>query len=116
MNSEKYSDIIKRRVVPAMENGFPNGDGIFQHDFAPCHSSRKVKKVTEDLKINMLHWPGNSPDLNPFENIQSIAKGRLGKMDYSTNEQLTSNIIKVGFHDDEIRNMCENLLCQCQMI
>jgi hypothetical protein len=68
LNSKKYSNIIKGRVVPAMENNFPNGDEIFQYDFAPCHSSRKVKKVTEEIR-NMLHWPGHSPDLNPFENI-----------------------------------------------
>jgi hypothetical protein len=41
MNSEKYSDITKRRVVPAVEKNFPNGNGIIQHDLAPCHTSRK---------------------------------------------------------------------------
>jgi len=34
----------------------------------------------------MLSWPGNSPDWHSFENLQSIAKDRFGKMDCSTNE------------------------------
>jgi len=80
INSEKYSDILKCRVAQIMEENLPNGDGIFQHDLAPCHCSGNVKKVIEELEINMLHWPGKSPDLNPIENIQGITEGRLGKM------------------------------------
>jgi hypothetical protein len=45
-----------------METYFSNYDGILRHDFVPCHTSRKVKKMIEELKINMLQWPGNSPD------------------------------------------------------
>ena len=83
INSEKCSDFLKCRVVQIMEENLPNGDGIFQHDLAPCHSSRKVKKVIEKLEIN------KSPDLNPVENIQGVTEGRLGKMDSSSNEWLT---------------------------
>lgn len=34
-----------------MEKNFPNGDGILQHEYAPCYTSKKVKKVIEELKI-----------------------------------------------------------------
>jgi hypothetical protein len=44
INSEKYSDILKCGVVQIMEENLSNGDGIFQHDLAPCHASRKVRK------------------------------------------------------------------------
>jgi hypothetical protein len=49
INSEKYSDILKCRVVKIMEENLPNSDEIFHCDLAPCHSSRKVKKVIEEL-------------------------------------------------------------------
>lgn len=38
MNSEKYIGIIKCRVVPAVENNFPNSDGVFQDDLAHYHT------------------------------------------------------------------------------
>lgn len=112
INSEKYHDILKCRVVQSMEENLPNSDGIFQHDLTPHHSSRKVKKAIEELEINMLQWPWKSPDLNPVENIQGVIEDRLGKMDCLTNEWLISNLIKVWFYDGEIRNVCvEHLLC-----
>ena len=112
INSEKYRDILKCRVVQSMEENLPNSDGIFQHDLTPHHSSRKVKKAIEELEINMLQWPWKSPDLNPVENIQGVIEDRLGKMDCLTNEWLISNLIKVWFYDGEIRNVCvEHLLC-----
>ena len=36
-------------------------------------------------------------------------------MDCSTNERLISNIIKVWFHDHEIRNIVKNLLVWVQI-
>jgi hypothetical protein len=51
--------------------------------------------MIEELEINVLHWPGKSPDLKAIENIQGITEGRLGKMDCYTNEWLISNLIKV---------------------
>jgi hypothetical protein len=44
MNSEKYSDVLKRIFVPPTYKNLPNGDGILQHDFVPCHTSRKINK------------------------------------------------------------------------
>lgn len=88
-----------------MEENLPNSDGIFLADLDPCHSSREIR-VIEKLEINMSHWPEKSPDLNPIQNIQGIAEGRLVKIDCSTNEWLISKIIKVWFYAGEIRNVC----------
>jgi len=73
INSEKYSDILKCGVVQIREENLPNGDGIFRHDFAAYHSSRRVKKVIEELEINILQRPWKFPDLKPAENIQGVA-------------------------------------------
>jgi transposase len=53
--------------------------GTFQHDLAPCHNSKAVKKFVQENEINMLDWPGNSSDMNPIENLWSIVKKRLGE-------------------------------------
>lgn len=105
MNSTKYIEILRHRIVPFMQTF----SGTFQHDLAPCHNSKLVKTFILENQINVLDWPGNSPDLNPIENLWNILKSRLGKMDCSTKERMITSAINVWFHDDEIKNMCTNL-------
>jgi transposase len=76
MNSLKYLEILKSRVLPYLQT-FADGKGPFHHDLAPCHNSKTLKKVIQENKINMLDWPGDSPDMNPIENLWSILKKRL---------------------------------------
>ena len=45
----------------------------FQHDGAPCHQTKAVKKWFENNGVEILGpWSGNSPDLNPIENYWVI--------------------------------------------
>ena len=69
MNSEKYLDVLTKKVIPEMARKLPEGSGIFQQDLASCHTSRKVKNFINLNNILVLDWPGNSPDLNPIENL-----------------------------------------------
>ena len=47
------------------------------------------------MKITVLDWPGNSPDLNLIENLWSIVKNRLRKMDCTTKIKLIEAVIHV---------------------
>jgi transposase len=76
MNSSKYIEIITSRVLPFLQI-FADGKVAFQHDLAPCHNSKAVKKFIQENKISMLNWPGNSPDMNPIENLCNILRKRL---------------------------------------
>ena len=44
MNSDRYIEVIKKKVIPNLNNAFPGGEGIFQQDLAPCHTSKKCAK------------------------------------------------------------------------
>jgi transposase len=109
MNSSKYIKILKSKVLPFLQT-FADGKVTFQHDLAPCHNSKAVKKLIQENKISMLYWPVNSPDMNLIENLWSILKKLLGKMDCSTEERMVTYVIKMWFHDSGMKNICSKLV------
>ncbi|GFW61923.1 uncharacterized protein TNCV_4669481 [Trichonephila clavipes] len=54
----------------------------------------------------MFDWPGNSPELNPIENLWHALKNRLNKMNCTTTERIIKSVIQALFYNDEIKNMC----------
>ena len=54
MNSEKYKNILETHLLPTLQSCFPDGDGIFQQDLAPCHASNKMKKYLKKLRSMFL--------------------------------------------------------------
>lgn len=75
---------------------------IFQLDLAPCLASKMVKKFFADKGIQCLDWPGNSPDINPIENLWSICKTRLRTMDCTTKTKLIESVIAVWYRDENV--------------
>ena len=93
MRSQQYIEVVQQRVIPEMNRLFPDGSGVFQQDLAPCHTLKQVKKFMNENYIKVLEWPGNSPDLNPIENLWSICKKRLRTMDCTLKEKLIQVLI-----------------------
>ena len=71
---------------------------------------KKVKKYFSDHSISVLDWPGNSPDLNPIENLWAIMKRRVKEHDCTTMTKLIEATVSVWYRDQEIKNMCEKLV------
>ena len=46
-------------------------------DGASNHTSQWQKPLFTQHCVNILDWPGNSPDLNPIEHIWSLIKDRV---------------------------------------
>jgi len=110
MNAVAYIEVLERKLIPELADKFPNGDGVFQQDLAPCHTAKKVAKFMTDNNIKTLPWPENSPDLNPIENLWALIKKRLRRHDCTTKPKMIEAVIQIWFHDEEIKAMCRNLV------
>ena len=108
MNSDKYINVLQRRLLPFINDVGP--DVIYQQDGAPCHTSRKSMNWLKEHNIEVLDWPGNSPDLNPIENLWFIMKRKVEKLGPKTKEELISAVIRVWNHDLD-DSLLKRLVC-----
>ena len=77
MNSKAYLQIIERKVCRELSDLHLRA--IFQQASAPCHKAKMITNCLKKMKITVLDWPGNSPDLNPIENLWSMVEKLLEK-------------------------------------
>ena len=78
VNAEMYLNILKRSVKQ-QGSQLIGTNYIFQHDNAPIHTAKIIKKYLKEVKINVLEWPPQSPDLSPIENLWDHLKTRIAK-------------------------------------
>ena len=111
LNSEEYiSKIIDSCVIPQLHDWYPQNNGIFQQDKAPCHvSKRSIQHLTEHGVV-LLPWPPSSPDCNPIENLWSIVKRRIRALQPKTKKDIVTAFLNVWNRDPEIQQMCQKLV------
>jgi transposase len=92
INAEEYMDILARGLMPLLEPDELFYGKIFQHDLAPAHAASSTARWMDQYLIEVLEWPGNSPDLNPIENIWGLLKRSLQKQTIKTKDDLLKKL------------------------
>ncbi|MCM1024223.1 MAG: transposase [Prevotella sp.] len=83
--SEKFVDYLKNVLAPTLRDS-----DIVVMDNMRTHHAKTVKKVIEELKINVIFLPPYSPDYNPIEKMWSKVKAVLRKLKARSASELTS--------------------------
>ena len=86
----------------------------FLQDGAPCHRSKVVSNwFKEKPHIQLIKWPGNSPDLNPIENVWAWMKMQLQESHLTNLDQLKEEITRLWvmrMQDSQVlRNLVESM-------
>ena len=110
MNKEKYLELLSDNLYDSFIKCRVNvNNGIFQQDGASCHTANIVKSWFEFVNIEYIQdWPGNSPDLNPIENLWAIMKEELRGRDTSSLPKLEKEIQDVWANIDTIWEKVED--------
>ena len=106
MNGKVYLDMLKEKLQVHMEL---HNAQILMHDGAPCHRSKIVSEWLQSNEIQVLPWPGNSPDCNPIENVWNILKNEVAQMRPTSISQLNT-CIKTVWKTKISSEFCKSLV------
>ena len=90
----KTGSVLTRKLLPNM-SGY-----IFQQDGAPAHHATRTQDwCKEHLKAFWEKgiWPGNSPDLNPIDNLWAIVQSSVDGMEEATNQKVLEKQLKLAW-------------------
>ena len=105
-------------MLPSAKHLYPTGNYTFMQDNAPVHTSVSNKKFLQDSGVNVLPWPGQSPDLNPIENLWAYRKHQVGGMHFSNTDELFSKLESVWNSNPlhYVRKLIDSMPVRCKMV
>ena len=87
MTGKKYVDVLEENLKPFANNLNLTGS-ILLDDSARPHRTKEVDEWLQKNEMTRIDWPGNSPDLNPIENLWGIVKSKLRRTPIFNKTQL----------------------------
>lgn len=111
MRQDQYKKVLETRLVPQLQEWFPgHEEPIFMHDGAPCHKAKSITAFLREKGIQVLDWPGNSPDMNPIENVWELLKRAVAKSAITTKRELIEKIIFEWNHNPHIKDTVQSCI------
>ena len=77
MNAEKYQKEILHDMHIVESVWFSQNQLSY---LVPPHRAKSTVSFLKNKNVNVLPWPGNSPDLNPVKILWSVLKRQLTPM------------------------------------
>jgi transposase len=111
LDGELYSKILKGELMDTIEYySLDQEEVIFQHDNDPKHRSKVAQDALDDLGLNVMSWPTQSPDLNPIEHLWVHLQKEIRKDPriFATHDELWGRIEEeLG---EENKDLCRKLI------
>ncbi|CAF5008439.1 unnamed protein product, partial [Rotaria sp. Silwood1] len=111
MTSQKYIDLLQEKIMPSIEQLYPNDDYIYQDDCDSIHRSKIVLDFIKHHIPNRIMTEDQASKLDdvwPIENIWSIIRMNLKKKDYQDLFQVKAEIVKIWKNFDI--NLCAKMM------
>jgi transposase len=125
VNAEKYvTEILACKLLQSANDVFGQETSdrrqfVFQQDSAPCHSAKRSMQWLKDEGVEVLDWPGNSPDLNPIENLWSRLKRLVSARKPSNRTELITAIINAWFRvitTEQLGQLVDSMPRRCEAV
>lgn len=121
INADRYiNQVLIPKMLPSASDIFGQGqDFIFQQDGAPCHTAKKCVEWFTSNNIRVMNWPGNSPDLNPIENLWARLKRQVAAKRPGNRKELIEAIIHSWFHvitSSDLEKLVDSMPRRCNAV
>jgi len=100
MNAEQYKTVLESRLLPRFNDWFPDGNCVFMQD--GLHTANLIKNFFNSTGLEVLPWPGNSPDMNPIEAIWFNLKDKVNDVVSTNKRKLIERIVNVWHQNPDI--------------
>lgn len=114
INAAKYIEILTEGLLPIFNNAILSKENaIFMEDGAPCQKARTTAAWKNEQEIRILPWPGQSPDMNPIENVWHIIQQNMAKRPRKpgNKDELVTAVTEewVNIPEDTINNLIDTM-------
>ena len=91
MNASRYGQLVRNTVSPFMKKTMGRKNIFFNRIMPPSTLPNRFQRFSRILKMKVLDWPTQSPDLNSIENIWRKIKFDLSLKNSENKNDLKKN-------------------------